>query len=763
MPPPAPELDLTHCDREPIHLLGGVQPHGVLLAFREPDLSVAVVSANVEALLGLSPAALRGQPVTRVLDADSLRRVRAGTAAGPVRVTAGGRACSALLHDSDGFTVLELEPLTAEDARAEEDALDAVHRLVSPLALARGTSSLLQSTADAVRALIGFDRVMVYRFHSDWHGEVVAESRGEGVDSFMGLHFPASDIPVQARALYTRNPLRLIADVDARPVPMVPPMLPDTQRPLDLSGAALRSVSEVHLEYLRNMGVHASFSVSLLKDGALWGLIACHHLSPRLVSAARRQACEVLARLLALQLGAEERGAEAASRARRAGLLGQLVTRLGEGPSLPVALEANGALLLELTGATGAALLLGDVLESGPHADRDAGEAPLLFGKTPGEAEVRALAAWLAKDSGMGATFHTERLGAHYAPLAASADVAAGLLAVRLDPEAPRFVLWFRPEVARTVTWAGNPRKPAEPEPGHARLHPRGSFAAWREEVRGASTPWTAADVEAAESFRGALAGVVLRYAAELSRLSRALARSNEELESFSGTVGHDLKEPLRGIQQYTAFFLEDHEATLDAEGREHLQAVGWLARRAQVMLDDLFEFSRLGRLELAWGDTDMQELVDEVLITLTARLREGRVEVRLPRRLPGVACDAVRIRQVWANLVSNAAKYQAAEPHWVELGFFGPGESMPGPADRPGAPYVFYVRDPGIGIAPQFHEAIFEMFRRLHPAQAYGGGSGAGLAIARRLVRLHGGELWVDSAPGQGSTFYFTLGRGAE
>jgi light-regulated signal transduction histidine kinase (bacteriophytochrome) len=749
MRPPAPELDLTQCDREPIHLLGGIQPRGVLLAFREPDLAVAVVSANAEALLGASPQALLGQPITSVLDEATLRRVRVGTVAGPVRVAAGGRACSALLHESDGLTVLELEPLTDEDAHAEEDALAAVHRLVSPLSRARGTSALLQSAADAVRALIGFDRVMVYRFHADWHGEVLAESRGEDVDSFMGMHFPASDIPVQARALYTRNPLRLISDAGARPVALVPPSLPDSGRPLDLSGAALRSVSEVHLEYLRNMGVGASFSVSLLKDGALWGLIACHHPSPRHVSAARRQACEVLARLLSLQLSAEERGAGAAARARRADLQGRLVTRLGEGPSLSVALDAHHDLLLELTGATGVALLLGDAL------DAEAGEAPLLFGKTPGASEVRALAEWLATGSGMGATFHTERLGARGSP------EATGLLAVRLDPEAPRFVLWFRPELARTVTWAGNPHKPARPEPGHARLHPRGSFDAWREEVRGASAPWTPEDVEAAESFRGVLAGVVLRHAAELSRLSRALARSNTELEAFSGTVGHDLKEPLRGIQQYTSFFLEDHGDSLDPESREQLQSVTWLARRTQGMLEDLFDYSRLGRLELAWGEADMQEVVEEVLATLSARLEEGRVEVRLPRRLPRVACDAVRMRQVWANLVSNAAKYQAAEPHWVELGFLGPGEPRPGAADRSGAPYVFFVRDPGIGIPPQFHEAIFEMFRRLHPAQAFGGGSGAGLAIARRLVRLHGGDLWVDSAPGQGSTFYFTLGRG--
>ncbi|MFP2909760.1 GAF domain-containing protein, partial [Pyxidicoccus sp. 3LFB2] len=175
-----------------------------------------------------------------------------------------------------------------------------MHRLVSPLTLARGTSALLQAAAEAVRELIGFDRVMVYRFHADWHGEVLAESRGADVDGFMGMHFPASDIPAQARALYTRNPLRLIADVNARPVGLVPATLADTGRPLDLSGAALRSVSEVHLEYLRNMGVGASFSVSLLKDGALWGLIAW----PPPLAAARcpprgGQACEVLARLLA--------------------------------------------------------------------------------------------------------------------------------------------------------------------------------------------------------------------------------------------------------------------------------------------------------------------------------------------------------------------------------------------------------------------------------------------------------------------------------
>jgi two-component system, chemotaxis family, sensor kinase Cph1 len=165
--------------------------------------------------------------------------------------------------------------------------------------------------------------------------------------------------------------------------------------------------------------------------------------------------------------------------------------------------------------------------------------------------------------------------------------------------------------------------------------------------------------------------------------------------------------------------------------------------------------------VELAWGEADMLEVVDKVLLTVSARLQENRMEVRIPRRLPRVVCDLVRIRQVWASLFTNAAKYhQAGEPRWMEVGFHAPGAPLASSAGRRPDEYVFYVRDNGIGIPERFHEAIFELFRWLHPAHAHGGGSGAGLAIARRLVRLHGGELWVESAPGQGSTFFFTLGK---
>jgi light-regulated signal transduction histidine kinase (bacteriophytochrome) len=748
MPVPVSEVDLSQCEREPIHLLGGIQPHGVLLAFTEPELHLAVVSANTEAHLGRPPRALLGQPLAEVLPPASLGAVTqalARPATGDlVRIEAAGRFFHGLVHRSGELAVLELEPEGAQGSR-EEESLAAVNLLLSPLTRARGPLGLVQAAADAVRTLIGFDRVMVYRFDADWHGEVVAESLAQGVEGFLGRHFPASDIPAQARALYTRNTLRLIADARASPVPLVPEVLPGLDRPLDLSGAALRSVSSVHLEYLANMEVAASFSISLVKDGTLWGLIACHHSAPRCLPPATRRACDVLARLLALQLGAEERSAESEELVRRASLRARLMERLAQGThALPAALSQERELLLALTGAGGAALLLG--------------EAPILVGATPPMSEVVDLAFWLA-DRPIGSAFYTERLAEVYPPAAAYTDVASGLLAVRLEPNPtrPRYALWFRPEVTRTITWAGNPGKSvvsSSESGGVHRLHPRASFEAWQETVRGRSTPWTRVDLEAAEGFRSGLVGVVLRHA-------DALARSNKELDAFGSIVSHDLKEPLRGIQQYAGFFLEDHGAALDSEGRKQIEDMRWLAERTQGLLEGLFEYSRVGYVELAWGELDMKEVVDDVLLTVASRLKENRMEVRIPRRLPRVECDGVRIRQVWANLLTNAAKYhQEGEPRWVEVGFHGPGEPFSHPARRRREDYVFYVRDNGIGIPAQYQEDIFEMFRRLHPARAYGGGSGAGLAIARRLVRLHGGELWVESAPGQGSTFFFTLGQ---
>lgn len=740
-------VDLEACAREPIHLLGGLQPFGVLLAAEEPALTLRVVSANAAELLGEAPRALLGQPLAAHVPLEPLRPLFARAdpeLAGTVPLTVGGRRLDAALHRADGLALLELMSPEAEGQGPA--AVPALQGLLAGLSRARGTLALLQAAADSVRTLTGFDRVMVYRFDADWHGEVVAESLAPGVAGFLGLHFPASDIPAQARALYVKNRVRLIADAQAAPVPLVPAQLPHLGRPLDLGSAALRSVSAVHLEYLRNLGVRASFSVSLVREGALWGMLACHHLGPRWLPLPVRSACDVLGQMLSLQLAVEERAGLEQDRARRAALQGRLVEALSHAPSLEAPLAAPAARdLLAVADASGAVLALG--------------ERPLTAGDTPPPDALAALCAWLDAHAPHEEVWHTDRLPSLYPAAGAWGGAACGLLAVRLGAEGGRWALWLRPEVARTVTWAGNPDKPAEPEAGA--LHPRASFSAWRQTVRGTARPWTEADREAARALKGALVGVVLRHADALGRLGRALQRSNEELDAFSATVSHDLKEPLRGIQQYVQFLREDAGETLARDARAHLEGLTWLAGRSQSLLDDLFEYSRVGRVELAVEACDLQHQLDDVLATLGARLQENRVTVRVPRRLPTVRCDRVRVREVFANLVSNAAKYQreGASERWVEVGWAARGEPLPGRAPPPDDPYVFWVRDPGIGIPRRFHEAIFQMFRRLHPAHAYGGGSGAGLAIARRIVERHGGRIWVESEPEQGSTFLFTLG----
>jgi light-regulated signal transduction histidine kinase (bacteriophytochrome) len=251
------------------------------------------------------------------------------------------------------------------------------------------------------------------------------------------------------------------------------------------------------------------------------------------------------------------------------------------------------------------------------------------------------------------------------------------------------------------------------------------------------------------------MVGVVLRKASELARLNAELARSNEELDAFTYIASHDLKEPLRGIQLYTRFIFEDAGDRLDAETRERLAFIDKLGGRMQELLEGLFHYSRVGRIQMAMKETDLQALVEDVVITLRGRLEETGTEVRVPRRLPTVRSDALRIREVLANLISNAAKYSDKPERWVEVGYIDalvpPGKLEP--------TFVLYVKDNGIGIPAKQQKAVFEMFRRLHPPDAYGGGTGVGLAIVQRVIERHGGQVWLESQPGQGTTFFFTLG----
>ncbi len=512
---------------------------------------------------------------------------------------------------------------------------------------------------------------------------------------------------------------------------MFPKADPITGEPLDMSYAMLRSVSVMYSGYLKNMGVKSTMVMPLMKEGELWGLIsAMHHSGPRHVAYEARMAAEILAHMLSLLTAAKEDADGAAQRRHQRRINDQLVETLSREPDLHGSLGRKEPNLLSLISASGAAVLSRDTVS--------------LLGVTPSEEEIRALAGWLTTANQP--VFATNRLSELYPPAAAYKSIASGVLAVRLSSHAREFLLWFRPEHMEIVNWAGDPKKPVKVSEtdGEIRLMPRSSFALWKESVTGRCDPWHKNDKDAAANLRQSIMEVILSRAEEIERANRALAEANIELDSFAYVASHDLKEPLRGIHHMASFLKRARDGTLDPQAVQQVETILKLTRRMDDLIESLLQYSRTGRVEIDCERTDLDAVVDEALVACEASATN--TAMRRPAKLGFADCDPVRTGEVFTNLISNAIKYNDKPERWVEIGV------------EPGTPKQYYVRDNGIGIEADTRERIFEIFRRIHGPEEYGGGVGAGLTIARRIVERHGGRMWVDSEPGLGSTFYFTL-----
>ena len=741
-------IDLTNCDREPIHVPGSIQPHGVLIAFVEPSLAIVSASANCAGVLGIAAHELAGRPLATALSATDIERLLShrdgegatGLEALSVTTTHGGdvKRWMALIHRHEGIAIVELEPVNApHDGPGTTLLLGAASK---QLQAAADLTQACQVVVEQIRRITGFARVDLYRFASDWSGEVLAESRDEDMPAYLGLHFPASDIPSQARALYQSNPVRLIADVHYTPAPLEPDRNPATGGPIDLRFATLRSVSTIHLEYLRNMGTGASMSASILRDGVLWGLIACHHRAPLLVDFERRQACALLAQFLASRLDGQERMERARRSVRVEGLRVGMLRGLADGQSVHEAMDSHADDWTRLVGADGFAMLRPDRL--------------VLAGNTPPEEFVRQLGDWLG---GAATADHAaiDRLGAVFPPGAAHAAVASGVVAVPLSRSEGSWLLWFRPEILRSVTWAGKPAKTEVHLPEGTTLHPRRSFEAWTEEVRGRATPWTEQDIAAALQLREMLLDLMVREKDDLERQNIRLAISSRELETFIYVASHDIKEPLRQMEMLTSLLREHVRDEAQAEVVDYFREFRTVAARLRALTDQLASYAKLGRVDVRFTPVALDDLLEEVLAGLRHRIDEADAEIVVARRLPVVAGEREQLHQVFVNLIGNALKYRATDrrPRVAIHGEIGAidAESLARPMTR------IVIADNGIGFDARFGEKVFEAFVRLHSRDRYEG-SGIGLAICRRIVERHGGRVDATAVPDIGATFAFTL-----
>lgn len=743
-------IDLTNCDREPIHIPGLIQPHGILLVLQDPTLTIIQVSSNTQVVIGHPPEALLGKPLSGLLDDPQIQRIQQCLTEDFENINPLDLSIAHLdhrihfdgiLHRWDGVILLELEPKTAT---GKPDFFDFYRQAKEPITRIQKAPTLwemCQVVVKEIRRITGFDRVMVYQFDPEGAGRVIAEDTNQE-NPYLNLRYPPSDIPKQARHLYTLNCLRLIPDTQYQSVALIPANNPLTDQPLDLSFSVLRSVSPIHLEYLHNMGVTASMSISLLQDQKLWGLIACHHSSPKYIPYSIRTICEFVGQVMSAEIVNKEVTEDSEYKRQLKSLQTQFFKALSQAEDFLDGLVQLKSQLLNLVNATGA------VICSSGQCDQ--------VGETPSEEQILALLDWMEPYLHQG-LFETGSLKKLYPAAESFQAIASGVLALKISRTNRYYILWFRPEVIQTVDWAGDPNKPVEVSAdGSLRISPRRSFELWQETVRGSALPWKACEMESVAELRNLIVGIVLRQAEELESINFELHRSNEELDSFAYIASHDLKEPLRGINNYATFLMEDYAEALNDDGVAKLQTLVRLTQRMEDLVNSLLHTSQLGRAALIRQTINLDELVQEVIATLKIARPDSGIEFRIPQPLPLIKCDFIQMNELFTNLISNAMKYNDKAEKWIEIGFKAVEE------ENPPAPYTFYVRDNGIGIPHQHSEKIFQIFRRLHGRDEFEGGSGVGLTIARKIVERHGGRIWIESIHTQGTTFYFTLAEDA-
>ncbi len=747
------------CAQEPIHRPGAVQPHGGLLALDPSrDLTIVAASRNIDKFLPASAFGngLLGRSVDALLGLPFAAPLRQRLADGALRGEApwqstqhlGGVALDVAAHAHAGLVIVELERFCPKDEALALTATRRLQEVMADLRASRGEMpDLARVVTRGIRLLTGYERVIVYRFDDEWNGQAIAEDKvADWRQSLDGLHFPASDIPAQARALYQRSPIRWVPDRDAVPV-AVEPIPADSGWPaagiIDLSFARLRSLSPIHLQYHRNMGVNGSMSLSLLHQGRLWGLIVCHHRAAHHPSSGQRAAAAALADAFALRIGpSEHAGAEQARRKDRA-ILAKLLSQLAQAEQLVTALATCEVTIAELFSATGAAVLYeGNVT---------------LLGRTPPKPSVTGLRDWLRQREGGGSLFSSNSLPREFPAWAEHAAEASGVLAVFLGADRSDMLVWFRPEEPEQVSWGGNPHKDEDA----AAILPRESFERWVEVRNGAALPWQVWELELAEELRHAITDVIVRTLRLIADLNEQLRQSQkmEAVGQLTGGIAHDFNNLLAGIIGSLELL-----GTRVAEGRvndlgRYVSTALSSANRAAALTHRLLAFSRRQALDPKPLDVNRLAVSLEELIRRTVG-PSIQVETVIAGGLWRTLCDANQLENALLNLAINA---RDAMPGGGKLTIEAVNARLDDAyasrhLDVAAGQYVaISVTDTGAGMAPEVVARVFEPFFTTKPL---GQGTGLGLSMVYGFAKQSNGYARVYSEVGRGTTVRLYLPR---
>jgi len=714
--------DLQRCASEPLHRIQRIQAYGEILIC-DQDWSCWYY-ASQQILENLETAT-----IPEVVFNLSGTKIHTDDLNTPKTASSEIHPYVALFHEHEDYFIIEFEPRNSEYGTKLK--IDDFQRSVIQLNESSVLTDFISSVCKEVQNITGYDHVMVYRFDEDYNGTVIEERKSNDRESYLGLKFPASDIPEQARELYKRESIRLVYSTSGEQKMIYTNRLSESKPELDLSEVFVRGVSPIHMEYLQNMGVQASFSVAITYQDRLWGLIACHHKEVRFISHEVRYWLKFVSMLISSNLEKLFLFNKELTKSNKRLLKSQMLEKIMHSKDLINGLLDPENSVMNLIKSDGVIIKCAEQIR--------------LEGKTPNFVKVQQLLEWITEfgEFNVKSFSNTQKI----LPPEIYDSSIAGLLVVQLSHLSEDYLIWTRSEKALEVEWAGNIHQKKSFDQEKARLTPRKSFEKWKEEVEGQAEEWSTESLDIANLLKLEIREYLYKKYNEIALLNKELKDAYEQMESFSYSVSHDLKAPLRSIEGFTQIIKEDYSDAFDEYGLELLDIISNSIKRMNVFINDILKFSKLNRDQMLVMKINLNTLVQKnwKMLRVIEKYQNAVLHVE---DLPPVYGDLSMINQVFHNLLENSLKYvnpgvipQIDITSKLVEGFV-----------------EISLSDNGIGIPEDARGKVYEVFRRLVSEEDYEG-TGVGMSIVKKAIDRHGGTIEISNGKnGQGTTFTFTL-----